>query len=312
MGLPVTVYRWDDAGAPQLTSGIKPSELINVLKKCLVDGYGAKTGLGWSIPFEDAGTFKIVFRNSTNVGSGGFVQFWSSSGTDSVSSGLLFKCARSMSAIDAFIGDGFRSALKSQNSLSLTHWILIGTSTGFYFSLMGTGTTYSAKNGNNCTFIGDFDSFFNNDPSRFIANTSSADSNSFKDISEFSAIYSKIYATDGSLLNALYYSNSLHPNAANSATYTSNLDNVSMGIPVRYYPKEILQSLTTIGTDGEYPNNSTKLPRYRGLYPGLMQCTYIGFKLSIFPVNRMINNKNHMLLTGQNGAHIWLNIEEWY
>lgn len=312
MGLPVTVYRWDDAGAPQLTAGIKPSELIDVLKKCLVEGYGTKQPLGWTIPFENAATFKIAFRNSTTFGSGGFVQFWSSSGTDVPSAGLLFKCARSMSALDAYIADGFRSALKSENSLTMPHWILIGTSVGFYFSLMNVGTTYNAKNARNCTFIGDFDSFFTNDPSRFIGNTGSSDSTSFKDITEFSTVYAKVYATDGSLLNAVYYSDTLHGNAVNSPSYVSNVDNVALGIPVRYYPKEIKQSVTLLGTDGEYTNNSIKLPRYRGLYPGLMQCTYIGFKLSQFPVHRAINGKNHMLLVGQNGSYAWLNVEEWY
>lgn len=76
MGLPVTVYRWDDAGAPQLSKGIKPSELINVLKKCLVDGYGSKQGAGWSVPFMDLASNQIVFRNSTLQGSGSFVKFW--------------------------------------------------------------------------------------------------------------------------------------------------------------------------------------------------------------------------------------------
>lgn len=312
MGLPVTIYRWDDAGAPQLTAGVKPSEIIDVLRKCLVDGYGAKQSLGWTVAFEDAATFKIVFRNSTSSASGGFVQLWSSNGLDSVSSGVLFKCARAMSGLDVYTGDGFRSALKASAYISFLHWIIIGTSAGFYFACMGTGTTYGAKNGNNSTFIGDLDSFFINDPARFIANTSSVDGNNVQDISSFSSISCKIYATDGSNLSAVHNSDTINSNAGGSANYTSNYSNVTIGVPVRYYPRELKQSMTVIGSDGNYPNNSLILPRWRGVYPGLMQCTFVGFKLEVFPVTRLIDNKNHILLPGQNGAYIWINIEEWY
>lgn len=81
MGLPVTVYRWDDDGAPQITNRT-PSEMVDVLKKVLVTGYGTKASLGWNIAFEDVGTQKIAFRNNTTLGSGGYVQFWCPEGTN--------------------------------------------------------------------------------------------------------------------------------------------------------------------------------------------------------------------------------------
>jgi len=49
MGVP-TLFRSDDTGAPTL-SGTEGS-LIDVLKACLVDGYGAKAALG--LPSGDA------------------------------------------------------------------------------------------------------------------------------------------------------------------------------------------------------------------------------------------------------------------
>ena len=54
----VRVYRWDDAGAPTLSSTI--GSLINVLDACLVTGYGAQAPLGWTKPFAD--TNVAVFR----------------------------------------------------------------------------------------------------------------------------------------------------------------------------------------------------------------------------------------------------------
>ena len=48
MASPVTIYRWDDVGAPQIVDG-KPSEYMNMLKKCLVEGYGSKASLGWTV-----------------------------------------------------------------------------------------------------------------------------------------------------------------------------------------------------------------------------------------------------------------------
>lgn len=44
-----TVYRSSDGSAPVLTG--TAGDLVNLLDKCLVDGYGAKSGAGWSKAF---------------------------------------------------------------------------------------------------------------------------------------------------------------------------------------------------------------------------------------------------------------------
>lgn len=55
----VTVYKSSDGSAPTLSG--TAGELITVLQKCLIDGYGAKTGAGW--------TYLTGFTNpSGNVG----------------------------------------------------------------------------------------------------------------------------------------------------------------------------------------------------------------------------------------------------
>ena len=55
----VRVYSSSDAGAPVLR-GNTPGDLINVLEKCLVTGYGAKAAAGWSKPF--SGTNVAAFK----------------------------------------------------------------------------------------------------------------------------------------------------------------------------------------------------------------------------------------------------------
>lgn len=67
MAIP-TIYRSDDADAPIL-DGLKGS-LINVLKACLVDGYGDKSSAGWTLSLHAEADFKAIFQNDTITGSG--------------------------------------------------------------------------------------------------------------------------------------------------------------------------------------------------------------------------------------------------
>jgi len=54
-----TIYRSSDTGAPTLSGTV--NSLVNLLQKCLVDGYGSKTAAGWTMPY--TGTNKAVFKN---------------------------------------------------------------------------------------------------------------------------------------------------------------------------------------------------------------------------------------------------------
>lgn len=53
------IYKSSDAGAPLLTTG----QAYTVLKQCLVTGYGAKAGAGWTLAFDDSVNKKAVFKN---------------------------------------------------------------------------------------------------------------------------------------------------------------------------------------------------------------------------------------------------------
>lgn len=54
----VTLYKYDDVGAPQLTGEV--GKVIAVLDACLVNGYGDKSPAGWTKEF--TGTNKAVYR----------------------------------------------------------------------------------------------------------------------------------------------------------------------------------------------------------------------------------------------------------
>lgn len=63
----VRFYSSSDASAPALR-GNTPGDIINLLDKCLVAGYGSKTAAGWTKPY--TGTNLAVFRQG--AGSNGF------------------------------------------------------------------------------------------------------------------------------------------------------------------------------------------------------------------------------------------------
>lgn len=61
-----TIYRSTDSSAPVLTGAV--GDLVNLLDKCLVTGYGAKSAAGWTKPY--TGTNKAAFQQGS--GSNGF------------------------------------------------------------------------------------------------------------------------------------------------------------------------------------------------------------------------------------------------
>ncbi|PKG80077.1 hypothetical protein CXF80_18215 [Shewanella sp. Actino-trap-3] len=157
MGLPVKIYRWDDVGAPGLTDA-RTSSIINVFKKVLVEGYGTKQPLGWTIDQEDAQNFKIAFRNSTVSGSGGRFILSGHTGFDDI---LGMRCQSAIDMVDFnnLITAGYKQAFKIfPNSVQYpnTKWIVIGNSVGFIF-------------------ISDYEGSYSNDNARHIATVYAGD-----------------------------------------------------------------------------------------------------------------------------------------
>ena len=315
MALPVTVYRWDDAGAPQIsTDGGTPSEIINVLKKCLVEGYGDKAGLGWSIPFEDVASNKIAFRNSTVVGSGGFTQFWSEGGLDTPNNSILYRSSRAMTALDVFHEvrkyNGFNS------SVGMYQWVIIGTGRAFYFILnlstrndvMATGTHYSYSG-----FFGDITPAINSDASTYINYTYSTEddrgggwSSNFDYISN-NGLFCYMANTDGSGLLQKQQIKLAFTHSATLVSYgvpptTLTIANISIG-----------PNLSFKDEDGLTVSMSVKQPLIRGIIPGLFQMAEHGYSDQPWPqiINR--NGVDYWLLRQAHvgAASMMIRMDEW-
>lgn len=321
MGLPVTVYRWDDAGAPQFSASRTPSDFIDILKKCLVTGYGSKSGLGWTVAFENTYQNKIAFRNSTIDGSGGYVQFWCPEGTNISTSRFSYKVAQGMSALDTFSKSSPIVNIKRLQDATHTHWMLIGTSTGFYFIVMANNDTTYNK-GKYSFFIGDMQTTVPNDAGRFIAPSSTNDAVAGSnppymltqdDSPSYGTVF--LYPTDGGLVSLTGQRRSLVE--AGPVNTLNNLSDTSLGISPAYTMvaiRPVSPSYTDV--NGVFVNSSLLQPYNRGFFPGLLISSFLGFKTVEFNTNvtRIINGKNHMLVPGSQvgGAVAWINIEEWY
>ncbi|WP_413472550.1 hypothetical protein [Shewanella baltica] len=321
MGLPVTVYSWDDAGAPQLTSRT-PSAFIDVLKKVLVDGYGTKAGLGWSIAFEDVAARKIVFRNSTIDGSGGYVQFWCPEGTNTANSRFSYRSAQGMSALDSFIKPCPLGNIWSTNAPATTQrWVIIGTAVGFYlFTLSNVYNDYNCQGNQTCVaFIGDIHSNYNSDIGRFMGITASSTdvTASAAPSNVFEGFLPRLYQTDGSSAYVTGVMVRAIVPQSGGATTKDDDDTVS-GINFATGMIVITTSPASNTTDsvGTPVNRSVLQPYFRGALPGALTSSFRGYRDKPFPQFRSINGKQHMLTADSSGSTIgccgWLNIEEWY
>jgi hypothetical protein len=287
MGLPVTVYRWDDVGAPQLTTP-NPSEIINILQKCLVDGYGSKAPLGWTKEFEDVPNSKVAFRNSPVEGSGGYFQIWSHNSTNDPNTLMRIVSASSMSDLDLFFKKGYISAIHAYNS-SIDRWALIGTTRAFYFIVSSNSVT-GGNNANydNMAYIGDFDPFIPTDSNTFIAIGNTGNDGDFLSTSQSSWSYNfnNVFRSSGTTSSAARSSFPLSGTdgsstvvdygiyLSNNIFYTNPLQgvtDVNLGI---YYPaligvKNVPPNYNAIDPNGVLYRQSATYPLYRGKLAGL-------------------------------------------
>lgn len=138
----VRVYRHDDASAPTL-SGLAGG-VLGVIRACLVDGYGAKAGAGWSESF--SATNKAVFRQG-----GGNLMYLRVD--DSTTQTARVRGYETMSDIDTGTGpfptdaqmSGGDYLYKSSTTDSTARaWALIATATAFYLYIGFSDATISA------------------------------------------------------------------------------------------------------------------------------------------------------------------------
>ena len=162
------LYTSEDSGAPVLLSGVAGS-LTSILLACLVNGYGAKSPLGWTCPYYDAANSIYVFRNNPTTGSGGFIRV-NDSGVGYTQPFMYgIKGYGSMSSINSGIAQmplvvSMVSRKSHTNSTSVAvKWRLIGDDRGFYIVLLIGETTYNAAPANKEAWIvycGDIVSFY--------------------------------------------------------------------------------------------------------------------------------------------------------
>ncbi len=132
MAAPI-IYRSDDPNAPVL-NGSDRTCVVNLLKACLVDGYGDKPGAGWTMPFVSADGRIAAFRNNPVNGTGFFlsVNHASPSGSNMC---RFYGYEVMTSENDGSFSFGYKDGIVMSASLSTAAraWILAATDTWFYF-----------------------------------------------------------------------------------------------------------------------------------------------------------------------------------
>ncbi|WP_434939138.1 hypothetical protein ACRWQN_17490 [Shewanella sp. HL-SH8] len=329
MGLPVTVYRWDDVGAPQLVNRT-PSEIITILKKCLVTGYGAKSALGWTQVFEDTFRHMIVFRNDPTLGSGSSVKLSSRNGVNAPQTMLDFRPAVSYVDIDTPYRAGYSACVHSFHS-SINKWVVIGTSTAFYIILsnMDAVSGYDSRRDDTC-FVGDIKSLIPMDAGKFITvnsvNTSGDDiglshagwQSAFNYIWYSSMVSSTsndvllMYDADGGNASAKYAL--VAPFTPQNGSNITKLATDKLGL---YTPIYVQMTKFPIGymaldTHGNHMVASTVSPTLRGFLPGIIIEASPRYAFENWPVYDEINNQQHFLMRSMTtSAFTWMNCEEW-
>lgn len=160
-----TLYKWDDAGAPQIDA--TASSLLTVLRKVLVEGYGSKSPLGWTISFEDAPLQRTVYRNA---GGGGEVRFQPY--TTPSANHVQFWGGKSFSNIDTILHQCQLDVIVTGSpAMLMDRWAIIGTQHAFYLSMWSSTitTTNSTNAGRQQTFFfGNFVGLISDDPFPFV------------------------------------------------------------------------------------------------------------------------------------------------
>lgn len=332
MSQPVTVYRWDDAGAPQLPNG-KPSEIIDILTKCLVDGYGSKDPLGWTRPFYDAGTQAVAFRNSvTDGGSGGYAKFYSDNASDSNNALMRITHAASMTDISTLFRQGYTQAFQAQSGSATTKmdkWALIGTATAFYFFISRNTLGMSSSNYNATMFVGDFYSVLPNDSGRFIAIASPQSTNH----TNITSTQSLDFLTNGVSVNTeclfIYDIDGFDAASAHSFNaFNNNLSSNLIGADDRPLYPEILLPLmihpdgqlpctsnSYVDRNGDFRDYSELSPTFRGVLPGLFLNLLVGYREAVWPRIVTLTDSDYWIVraaNGTSGARGYLKLGTWH
>lgn len=153
-------YRSTDSGAPVLNGTL--GSLITLLKACLVGtagiAYGSKPAAGWTKPYENAGAYKVAFRNSTALGGTGcYVRILDDgTGTSGTAATAHMNAYSSMSDVDTGTDatpapvagwPGARIEKSNVANSTAVEWELVADELTFYLVTQATGKQTSVVYG---------------------------------------------------------------------------------------------------------------------------------------------------------------------
>jgi|TARA_R110002050_G_scaffold213772_1_gene350040 hypothetical protein len=321
MGLPVTVYRSTDVGAPQINGSV--GSLLNVIQKCLVDGYGSKVGLGWVRAFNNESTGKCIYRNKiSDGGSGGVVTFYAlNNDLTTTNHTVIFQTAKDATDINTlFHPVPFLSRVVSTTGLK---WSIIGTTRGFYLTLHETSTNnlHPSSNYRQWTiFFGDMEPIFNNDAGIFTMVTGNSVSSDITDLSYpygvgGSTIMScEVYDTDGFNSKTTYRFDIPSYVYSNAGGTYANAEPIENNMTMTF-SRPIFSHVNKIS----YDRNGTRVflsqitPSVRFELPGMLisqtGCydSFVGF-----PKVVNFNELPYERLRAYYGSVYWIDLTEWY
>lgn len=287
MAIP-TLYKWDDAGAPQLKR--QAQSLLTILRKCLVEGYGSKAALGWSIAFDDAVNLRTVYRNASGKGEIRFAPASTPTGDN-----VAFLAAASFSDIDTALAPGLSDlALTYFSPYEFNRWEVVGTGDAIYLlvwssTLTESNSYLSARH--QTYFFGNMISPISDDPYPFIAtgrrspsevNTSLPTvglgallSTMSNDNAEYSATKLSISTYISGGINGAI---SRRPVNFLMCLRMDTVDNVSklwqLTLPILVPPLPLL--LTELATASSPPLDKSANPQIRGQLPGIIRvCVWL-------------------------------------
>lgn len=168
MTLTVTEYRHDDVGAPTLDGGV--GSLIEVLKACLVDGYGDKTPAGWTKPLSDIGRAAFV-NNTTDGGTGCYVYVDDNAPSAEGARAASIRTYTTMTDIDT--GDYGTNPVWCRKSATLDStarpWVLWADGLTFWLYVLDSGDSQSFWQNLQFCGAGDYDCLDADNAFRFFA-----------------------------------------------------------------------------------------------------------------------------------------------
>lgn len=313
-----TIYRWDDPGAPQ-AGNCTYSELVNILDKCLVTGYGSKLPLGWIKELNEP-----LACSYKNLGSGHSVVFSSTTGLDD-DKGVRVQSAGNVIDADNLEKTGWKQAFKVFEDRN-TSWVIVGTDKAFYCFFCYAGG-YSMPNTNHQSgfFVGDLSNAITGDSANFVAICAFISGDSNLENIPYNEAYgtnimflnnndpasyagTKIYDVDGGVEFSLYVPHEL-PFRVKKPIPTKNTIPSNTLTKVYLFHKEYFSG---VDRDGNPIVESTISPAVRGSLPGL-NSTLVGHPENMVWPATVNYGDNYLLLKTVNNApnRLILNIEVW-